>query len=206
METIDYRANVRYKNIMKNRDPEYLAKLRDYYAGHRVLPSFSGIATLVGLNTTSAVAAFAARMKDAGYLDSGPNRRLRPGKLFFERPVVDSVRAGIPQPANDIPVEGLEIDAYLVDNPSVTVLMNIRGDSMKDAGLLPGDIVVVKKSVPASIGDIVVARVDGDFTVKYLAKDKRGYYLKPANDEFDDIRPIGDLNLYGRVVGSIRKY
>lgn len=191
---------------MKNHDPEYLAKLRDYYSAHRVLPSFGGIANLVGLKTTSAVAAFVVRMKGAGYLDSSPDRRLQPGKRFFERLLVDSVQAGVPQPANDIPIEGLEIDAYLVDNPSVTVLMDVRGDSMKGAGLLPGDIVVVKKRVPASIGDIVVARVDGDFTVKYLAKDKLGYYLKPANDKFDDIRPIGDLDLYGRVVGSIRKY
>lgn len=195
-----------FNNVMKSRDPEYLAKLRDYYARHRVLPSFSGVANLVGLKTTSAVAAFVVRMKEAGCLDSSPDRRLQPGKRFFERSLVNSVQAGVPQPANDIPIEGLEIDAYLVDNPSVTVLMDVRGDSMKDAGLLPGDIVVVKKSVPASIGDIVVARVDGDFTVKYLAKDKHGYYLKPANDEFDDIRPIGDLDLYGRVVGSIRKY
>lgn len=206
MKTVDYRVIVLYKNVMRNRDPDYLAKLRDYYATYRVLPSYGGVANLVGLKTTSAVTAFVVRMKEAGYLDSSPDRRLQPGKRFFERPLVDSVQAGVPQPANDIPIEGLEIDAYLVDNPSVTVLMDVRGESMKDAGLLHGDIVVVKKNVPASIGDIVVARVDGDFTVKYLAKDKRGYYLKPANDEFDDIRPIGDLDLYGRVVGSIRKY
>ena len=103
-------------------------------------------ASLVGLKTTSAVAAFAARMKDAGYLDSSPDRRLQPGKRFFERPVVETVQAGMPQPANDIPIEGLEIDAYLVDNPSITALMNVRGESMKDAGLLPGDVVVVKKN------------------------------------------------------------
>lgn len=191
---------------MKNRDPEYLAKLRDYYAEHRVLPSFSGIANLVGLSSTSAVAAFVKRMKGGGYLDSTADRRLQPGKRFFEREIVDVVRAGSPEPANDVVARILEIDAFLIDNPSRTILLTVIGDSMVDAGLMPGDTVIVKKGAPAKPGDIVVAIVDNDFTVKYLAEDRRGFYLEPGNKAHEPIRAKDHLEIFGLVVGSFRKY
>lgn len=191
---------------MKNRDQEYLDKLRDYYAKHRVLPSFSGVAALLGLKTTSTVAAMVDRMKTAQLLASSPDRRLQPGKHFFNRFLVGSVRAGEPQAANDVPVRGLEIDAYLIDSPSRTVLLTVKGDSMINAGLLPGDTLVVKKSAPAVEGEIVVAIVDNEFTVKYLAKDKAGFYLKPGNIAYPIIRPKDGLEIFGLVVASFRKY
>lgn len=195
-----------YHDRMKNRDLEYLAKLRDYYVAHRVLPSFSGIADLVGLGTTSAVSTFVKRMKAVGYLDSAPDRRLQPGKRFFEREIVDVVRAGQPEPANDTLPQTLEIDAYLIDNPSRTILLSVKGDSMVDAGLMPGDLLVVKRNAPADVGNIVVALVDGEPTVKYLEKDQEGFYLRPGNASYPVIRPRSDLELIGVVAGSFRKY
>lgn len=191
---------------MNNRDDVYLAKLRDYYAQHRVLPSFATIATLVGLRTTSAVAAMVSRMKATGHLESSPDRRLQPGKRFFERPLADYVCAGLPQPATDMLPEAFNIDSHLVDIPSRTVLLTVKGDSMIDAGLVAGDIVVVQKGAPASVGDIVVAIVDQECTVKYLAKDDAGFYLRPGNNAYKDIRPADSLELFGVVVGQFRKY
>ena len=191
---------------MLNRDPEYLAKLRDYYAEHRVLPSYSAVAALLGLRSTSAVAAFVKRMKEGGFLDSAPGGRLQPGHRFFERPVSDIQRPGIPHAVNDAPVEGLNVDAYLVDQPSRTVLLTVKEDSMIEAGLMPGDTVVVKRGAPAKPGDVVVAIVDNEFTVKYLAHDRRGFFLKPGNKAHAPIRPKDDLEIYGLVVGMFRKY
>jgi repressor LexA len=191
---------------MQNRDNEYLAKLRDYYAEHRVLPSFAGVAKLVGLRSTSAVAAMVKRMKEPGYLDSSPDRRLQPGKRFFEREVLDSIQAGTPQPTTNAMPEAFNIDEHLIDSPSNTVMLKVTGDSMVDAGLLPGDVVIVKKGAPASVGDIVVAVVDGEYTVKRLAADKSGFYLKPANRSYQDIRARDYLQVFGLVIGSFRKY
>lgn len=191
---------------MKNRDQEYLGKLRDYYSSHHVLPSFSGIANLVGLRTTSAVSVFVQRMKDAGFLASTPNRRLQPGKRFFEREVVDTVRAGQPQWANECLQETFSVDEYLIDSPSRTVMLSVKGDSMINAGIFPGDTVIVKKNVPAEPGDIVVAIVDNEYTIKYLAKDKNGFYLKAGNDAYPPIRAKDHLEIYGSVVGLFRKY
>jgi repressor LexA len=77
---------------------------------------------------------------------------------------------------------------------------------MIDAGLLHGDKIVVKRGALSKVGDIVVAIVDGEFTVKYLAQDSYGFYLKPGNTEFEDIRPKEELQLFGRVTGSFRVY
>ena len=203
---IDNGANVLYYPAMEDRDIAYLNKLRDYYTEQRVLPSFSGVAKLVGLRSTSAVSAMVKRLKERGYLDSSPDRRLQPGKKFFERVIEDTVQAGQPQIGNDSVLNSFAIDEYLIDTPSRTVLLRVNGDSMQEAGLFSGDMVIVKKGAPASIGDIVVAIVDRDYTVKFLAKDEGGYYLKPGNNDFPDIRPEVSLELFGVVVGMFRRF
>lgn len=187
-------------------DQDYLAQLQDYYAAHRALPSLASLGNLVGLRSKSSASALANRLKVAGYLTSTPDRRLAPAERFFERVVADYVRAGLPQAANDTGHETLAIDAYLVTRPSRTILLSVKGDSMVEAGLMEGDHIVVDRGQPAVVGDIVVAIVDNQFTVKYLAKDKRGFFLKPGNPAYPTIRPEGELEIHGVVIGSFRKY
>lgn len=187
-------------------DQDYLARLQDYYAQHGVLPSYARIGELVGMRSKNAVSVMLGRLTQAGFISKTPDRRLAPTDAFFARPVVDTVRAGLPQPANDPGFEGLAIDAYLVGKPSRTVLLVVKGDSMVEAGLLEGDHLVVDRARPAQAGDIVVAIADNQFTVKYLMRDKRGPYLKPGNPAYPVIRPQGELEIYGVVTGSFRKY
>jgi len=187
-------------------DLDYLTRLQDYYAMHRALPSLSSIGQLVGLRSKSSVSALAKRLRLAGYLSATPDRRLAPTEQFFARPVVDTVRAGLPQAANDPRQESLAIDSYLINKPSRSVLLVVRGDSMIEAGLFEDDHIVVDRGAAARPGDIVVAIVDNEFTVKYLAQDKRGYFLKPGNPAYPSIRPQGQLEIYGVVKGSFRKY
>ena len=187
-------------------DPHNLATLQDYYAQHNVLPSYARIGELVGFRSKKAVSDLVDRLIQAGFICKTPDRRLAPTEAFFGRPVVDSVRAGLPQAANDPGVESLAIDNYLVKRPSSTVLLTVKGDSMIDAGLVEGDHIVVDRMVNAKLGDIVVAIVDNQFTVKYLAKDKQGFYLKPGNIAYPPIRPQGQMEIYGVVVGNFRRY
>ncbi len=189
-----------------SQDAGYLGRLRDYFAAHRSLPSFSHMARLLGLRSVASAHAVAGRLKLAGFLQTTPDRRLAPGPRFFDRPVADSVRAGLPAAANDAGTESLTIDEFLVDAPSRTILLTVKGDSMIEAGLQPGDYIVVEKGRSARVGDIVVAIVDNEFTLKYLAQDKRGAYLKAGNPAYPPIRPQGQLEIFGRVSGSFRKY
>jgi repressor LexA len=187
-------------------DGQYLAKLQDYYAKHRVLPSYASIGTLVGLNSKASVAEMAMRLKAGGFLESSPDRRLKPGKRFFDRPIAESVRAGHPSPAAEAAPEMLSIDECLVTHPSRSVLITVKGDSMIDAGIHPRDVVVVEKRVAANVGDIVVAIIDNEFTLKRLDREKGRMVLRPENKAYPVIRPKDNAEIFGVVVGLFRKY
>jgi repressor LexA len=164
-------------------DRSYLASLQDYYARHRALPSYASIGSLLGLKSKSSVAAMVARLKLAGYLESTPDRRLAPTGRFFARALAESpVQAGQPNPVEDGHSDALTIDDYLIERPSQTVLIRVKGDSMQDAGILEGDLVVVEKTAAARRGDIVVAIVDGQFTLKRLDVD-RGQFKAEAREQ-----------------------
>jgi repressor LexA len=192
---------------MKTNDMEYLGKLQDYYAAHMTLPSYANIAQILGFKSKNAVTALVARLKLQGYVDSAPDKRLKPGKRFFERVLAEStVQAGFPSPASGDKHDSLSIDEYLVERPSQTVLITVKGDSMIDAGIVPDDVVVVEKRQLANIGDIVVAIVDNEFTLKTLAREGSEFVLLPANKAYPVIRPKGQLEIFGVVVGQFRKY
>jgi len=187
-------------------DGQYLAKLRDYYTRHRVLPSYSRIGSLVGLSSKASVAQMVQRLKGEGFLESSPDRRLKPGPRFFERPFASSkVAAGLPSAVADDLQDDVAIDQELVRHPSRTVLVTVKGDSMIDAGLLPGDKLVVERRHTAAEGDIVVAIVDNESTIKRLVKERGRFILKPENKAYPVLRPK-ELEIFGVVVGSFRKY
>lgn len=187
-------------------DRSYLGLLQDYYAEHRALPSYASIGNLLGLKSKSSVAAMVARLRLAGFLDTTPDRRLAPTARFFGRPLAQSpVQAGLPNPVEDAPGDALTIDDYLIERPSQTVLVRVKGDSMIDAGILEGDLVVVEKTTTAKRGDVVVAIVDGQFTLKRLDLERGKYVLKPENPAYPVIRPEEALEIFGVMVGLVRK-
>src|SRR5574340_81912 len=166
-------------------DPSYLSRLQDYYARHQVIPSYASIGKLWGISAKSWVANCVGRLKEEGYLRQTPDWRLKPGPRFFERPLAYSpVRAGMPNPALDQGHDLVTIDSYLVKIPSKTTLVRVKGDSMVDAGIFEGDLVVVEQQPAANVGDIVVAIIDDEFTVKYLARDRGEFVLRPANKAY----------------------
>jgi repressor LexA len=187
-------------------DRSYLESLQEYYARHRALPSYASIGQLLGLKSKSSVAAMVARLKLAGYIDSTPDRRLAPTRRFFERALAaDPVHAGMPNPIEDSAADALTIDDYLIERPARTVHVRVKGDSMQDAGILDGDLVVVEKTPSARRGDIVVAIVDNEFTLKRLDLDRGQFVLRPENKAYPVIRPEGALEIFGVMVGLVRK-
>jgi repressor LexA len=98
------------------------------------------------------------------------------------------------------------IDEHLIPHPSRSVLVTVKGDSMIDAGIHAGDVVIVEKKVAANVGDIVVAIIDNEFTLKRLDREKGRVVLRPENKAYPVIRPKGDAEIFGIVVGLFRKY
>jgi repressor LexA len=183
-----------------------LGSLQDYFATNRAMPSFGALAKLVGVSV-STVADAVAKLKLLGYLRASETGRLQPGHRFFERQLLGPVQAGQPVAAPELQGEGVLIDEYLIDAPTRTFLLTVRGESMRDAGLLPGDTVVVKRGSIPAIGDIVVASLRGEMTVKQLAQEEGGApYFKARNVEFEDIYPAEDCEVIGVVVGQFRRY
>ncbi len=187
-------------------DEIYLAKLRTYWKKHQVFPAMGKLTDVLGLSSTSSVFALVRRLADAGYLERLEGR-IAPTRRFFARPLLGRVRAGQPEPASQEQPEVLTIDDYLIDDPNRTALVTVRGDSMKDAGLLDGDLVVVETNSATRPGDIVVAVVDGEMTVKTLRLDRKGqFFLEPANPAYEAIKPQGSLEIIGVVIGSFRRH
>jgi len=189
------------------RDGEYLAKLQDYYADWKNIPSYAKLCEVFGIASKSWVKAILTRLNSAGFIDRTPDGAWIPSRQFFARPLAESsVQAGMPVSVSATQGEYLVIDDMLIDRPSETTLIPVKGDSMIEAGIHDGDIAVVEKRNLASVGDIVVAIVDNEFTLKTLDKERGKYILRPANQAYPVIHPQGILEIFGVMVGLIRKY
>lgn len=118
------------------------------------------------------------------------------------------VAAGFPSPAEDHIERRLDPSDYLVENGTTTFFVRVKGNSMIDAGIFDNDVLVVDRSLTAQIGDIVLAVLDGEFTVKTLGRSKTGARLIPANQEFPviDVKEGQSLEIWGVVTGSMRKF
>ena len=189
------------------RDGEYLAKLQDYYADWKNIPSYAKLCEVFGIASKSWVKAILTRLNTAGFIERTPDGAWIPSRQFFARPLAESsVQAGMPVSVSATEGEYFVIDDMLIDKPSETTLIPVKGDSMIEAGIHEGDIAVVEKRNLASVGDIVVAIVDNEFTLKTLDKERGKYILRPANQAYPIIRPQGILEIFGVLVGLIRKY
>ena len=188
-------------------DDHYLAVLRTYWKDHATFPSLAKLAVVIGLGHASSVFQVVSRLVEAGYLERHEGR-IAPTRRFFARPVWGNVRAGLPQQETQVHEQEdvLTLDDYLIDDPSRTGLVTVRGDSMRDAGLLDGDLVCVESNSPTKAGDIVVAVIDGEMTVKTLRLGKSGkYHLEAAHPDYPDIHPKRSLEIVGVVVSSCRR-
>ncbi len=188
-------------------DREHLATLQRYYAQHRVLPSYARLMEMLGYASKSAVKKVLERLEAVGILKRTPDGDWAPTERFFERVVANEpVPAGMPVTTLDDGVEQMTIDRYLIQEPGQTVLIRVKGDSMINAGIHSGDIAVVERRQDAQMGEQAVAVVDHQFTLKTLGRDSEGYCLLPANPEYPVIRPNGKLEIFGVMVGLVRKY
>lgn len=189
-----------------NKDSAHLSALQDYYARHQLLPSYASISALLGFRAKNAAASLVSRLEDAGYIRRTPDRRLTPTERFFERPrSITSVRAGLPEAIDNTAADMINVNSILVHKPSQTFFMPVKGDSMKDAGLLEGDTVVCERTQRANAGDIVVAFVNNEVTIKTLVKEGTRHVLKPENKAYPVLRP-DPLEILGVVTGSFRSY
>ncbi|MDP3759734.1 MAG: S24 family peptidase [Ramlibacter sp.] len=191
-----------------NCDADYLARLRDCYAANRLMPTFAQIRDLLGFASKAAVTRLVSRLCVMGYVEQTEAGRLKPGKRFFEVPLADEkVRAGlgevlVPEAASDVATIAGLIDA----RPSSSVMLKVKGNSMRDVGVLEGDYAFVEQGVKSHPGDIVLALVDGNFTIKELRHRAGKPVLVAHNRGEPVIEPVEGLEILGVVRGVVRSY
>ena len=132
--------------------------------------------------------------------------RLIAGSIAAPVKMLGTVEAGFPSPAEEELADNLSLDDLLIHNREATFLLKVSGDSMSNAGILPGDMVLVDKGEVPKSGDIVIAEVDGEWTMKYLRKRGENVMLLPANPKYQPIKPKRELKIAGVVTAVVRKY
>lgn len=117
-----------------------------------------------------------------------------------------SIAAGFPSPAEEVLSDCLTLDELLISNRVATFFVRVTGDSMVEAGILPGDLVIVDRSLAPRHGDVVIAEVDGAWTMKIYHQQNGLITLVAANPHYAPIRPKESLRIAGVVTGVVRKY
>lgn len=120
---------------------------------------------------------------------------------------IDPVSAGFPSPAQDYIEQALDLNELCVKRPAATFFLKVEGDSMQDAGIYPNDILVVDRSLQAQHNDIVIAAVNGEFTVKQLSLKPR-LALLPCNSRYQPMTLAegSELEIFGVVISVVRTF
>ncbi len=186
--------------------PLYLSRFQQFYLKYRTIPVMQECADTLGLASKASVFSFYQQMVDEGYLFKKEGRYY-PWARLTTIPLFATVQAGNPTDASDEKIDDIDLDTYLIDDPRETIFVTVKGESMIEAGIFEGDVLIVDKQKKPREWDIVVAVVDGEFTVKYLRQDdEKKRVLDPANKSFLRIIPQQSLELCGTVTGSFRRY
>ncbi len=118
-----------------------------------------------------------------------------------------AISAGFPSPALDFIDLGIDLNKHLIEHPSATFYGRVQGESMRDAGINDGDLLIIDKSIEPADGKIAVCYLDGEFTLKRIKLNKQGLWLMPENEGYQSIKieAHNDLKIWGVVTFIVKK-
>ncbi len=182
-----------------------LAIIKKFFRKNRRLPSYSEMLKLFNISSKNAVFKIINKLIDLGFIDKD-SKKLSPTKKFFALPLLGIIKAGFPILAEENK-DYLTIDDYLIENPQISFLLKVSGDSLTGIGIFEGDIVIIERKKDVNTGSIVLAQIDNEWTLKILKTDRKKHinYLEAANPKYPPFYPHQELQIYGIVRGVIRK-
>ena len=140
------------------------------------------------------------------YLKNSSSEKEIPSARLFPL-AIETISAGFPSPAEDYIELGIDLNKYLIKNRISTFFLRVSGNSMNNAGIYNNDLLIIDRSINPNPGHIVVALLDGEFTLKRLIKDKNNYYLKADKENYPaiDLYKYIDIQIWGVAIYSIHK-
>jgi repressor LexA len=180
--------------------------LMGFYRNQRRMPTYAEMMDLFEVRSKSVVSYWIDKLVEKGILEKDEQGYLTLSGLSFGIPLVGNVTAGLPASAEEAPREVVSMDQYLIARPEISFLLRVTGDSMVGAGIMDGDLVIVERGRLPKNGDIVLAEVDGEWTMKYFYRKGREVVLEAANPAYPPIYPRAELKIGGVITASVRKY
>lgn len=191
---------------MSNLYQERKQKLQQYFQRFRELPTYDEMVKLFGLKSKGSLYRYVQKFIEEGIIEKGVTGKLIATSKLFGIKVLGTVQAGFPTTTDEELADTMSLDDWLIEHPQASYMLTVSGDSMIEAGIVQGDTVIVDRQKAPRTGDIVVAQVDTDWTMKYFMKRGNSVFLRAANKHYPDIHPDGELKIAGVVTSVIRKY
>lgn len=181
-------------------------KIVTFYQKHKRMPSYSEVATIFDYKSKNAASKLITKLVEEGFVGKDALGRIVPGRVFNEIRILGSIKAGFPSPTEEEFQDTISLNDYLIEKKEATYLLEVDGDSMIDAHIADGDMVIAERTTIARDGQIVIAEVDGEFTMKYFRRKLDKVWLEAANKNYKPIYPTQELKIAAVVKGVIRKY
>ena len=184
----------------------YQVKLESFYEQNKRMPTYSEMLNLFGLKSKNAISKIVQKLVDAGLVAKDHLGRIVPTKSFREIPLLGLVTAGLPASVEEELHDTIDLDDFLIGKKELTYMLEVDGDSMIEAHIEKGDHVLVERRNQAKDKEIVIAEVDGEYTMKYFREMGEKKWLEPANKNYKPIYPENSLNIVAILKAVIRKY
>jgi repressor LexA len=181
-------------------------KITDFFLENGRMPTYSEMAEMIGVRSKSVVHFWVAKLLDAGILQKDSKGFLSLTRNPRALKLAGEVCAGLPASAEAEIRRIVSLDEYLVRNPENSFLLSVTGDSMIGAGIIEKDVVLVESTREPKNGDIVLAEVDGNWTMKYFYKKGNRVTLGAANSKYSTIVPHTELRIAGVITAVVRRY
>ena len=182
----------------------FFENLKNAYSD-RALPSYDKIAQTLGFKSKNSIKQYIEVLIRENLIQKIDNYLYINKNQFGANLVSASVRDGFAGIMDDKIEKRVSLDEIFETNSPSTFVFKVSGNSMIEAGIFDGDFVIIKKTPEAKIGNIVLAIIDNEFTLKVYKKDNKGAYLEPQNKHFPILRPKFSLKIFGVALGIARK-
>lgn len=177
-----------------------------FFRENQRMPTYGEMMEALGVRSKSVVHFWVGKLLAAGLLVKDTGGFLKLTRTTPGIPLVGSVQAGLPTTAEEAFRDVISLDEYLINRPDSSFLLSVQGDSMNGEGIKEGDMVIVERGREPKNGDIILAEVDGDWTMKYFRKEGKDVVLEAANPKYAPIHPQQELRVGGVITAVVRKY